>query len=82
MTIDERIATRNAANLAADWSMRGQGRPRQVDRSAVMTYLRAVRAGVPQSHECQTASFCGAAGLVTIHGRRAVITPEGLAVLA
>lgn len=75
------VTARNAANVAADWPMNGHGRPRQVDRAEVMTYLRAVRAGVPQAHECHVSSFCGAAGLVTIRGRRAAITPEGLACL-
>lgn len=81
MTLDKRIAARNAANNASDWPMRGHGKPRPVHRVEVLAYLRAVRAGAPQAHECQTAAFCGAAGLVTIRGRHAAITPEGLACL-
>lgn len=75
------LDARNVANTPDTW--RGIGaRPGAIHPEAVMTYLRAVRAGVPQAHEDTVASFCGAAGLVTIRGRHAAINPEGLAVLA
>lgn len=81
MTLSALISNRNSADTPDTW--RGVGaRPSAISTATVVPYLRGVRAGAPQSHEGPVASFCGAAGLVTIRGRHAAITPEGLAALA
>lgn len=74
------LERRNAANTRDTWRALCRITP-PIMPGTVFAYLRAVRAGKPITNEHDVASFCGAAGLVSIHGRHTEITQEGLGVL-